>query len=270
MPASQTRAVAGLVAVTVLVLLTGTTAAQITVYTKHTLNLELSSPDPIIRPGGPPVVRGTLTIAPSAEPMPQGSVTIFVDGKAQYASNDPKPAYTWDTTAVADGLHTIRVDVSQGPTTTATTGEVKVVVANQVPIAQTLALVAGQPELNKLHHKKILRESVWFNGREGDLERNATLVQGRVCITANDLVRHIGGQLDWGPPGNLLILSRGDRSIRIVPGSNKIYVNGEERLVVPAPFVKYDRTWIPVKPLCDLLDLVVVWDTYTQRAYVWY
>jgi len=270
MPASQTRAAMGLLVVAILVLLSGTAAAQITVYTKHSLNMDLASPDPIIRPGGPAVVRGTLTISVSAEPMPQGYVSFYVDGRAQYASNDPDPEYTWDTATVADGAHLLRIDVDQGPTTVATTGDVVVRVANQVPIAQTLELVAGQPETVKLHHKKILREAVWFNGREADLERNATIVQGRVCITMNDLVRHIGGQVDWGPPGNLVILSRGDRSIRIVPGSNKVYVNGEERLIVPAPFVKYDRTWIPVKPICDLLDLVVVWDVYTQRAYVWY
>ncbi len=270
MPRLQIRAAVGPLVLAVLVTASGTAAAQIVIYTQNTLNMSVASTEPVIRPGGPPVVRGTLTLSPEAEPMPQGYVTFYLNGTAQYSSNNPEPKYTLDTTELADGPHVLRIDVDSGPTTVGTTGNVVLRVANQVPIAQIMELVAGEPGIVKLHHKKILREVVWFNGREADLERHATIVQGRVCVTLNDLVRHIGGTIEWGPPANLVILKRGDRSLRIVPGSNVIHINGEEQIIVPAPFIKYNRTWVPVKPICDLLDITTVWDIYTDRAYVWF
>ena len=40
---------------------------------------------------------------------------------------------------------------------------------------------------------------VWFNEQEADLEKPALTIDGELYITFVDLVRHLGGVLNWGP-----------------------------------------------------------------------
>ncbi len=234
------------------------------------MKLAVSGGERVRLPDGPLAVRGTIRLAPHAEELP-GNYTIFVvDDRSEYSTNDPMPAMELDTTALSEGPHTVRVDSLDGSRRVASTGDITLEVANQAVLSQLGQAGAGQPAFVKLHHKKILREVVWFNGREGDLEKHGTIRNGHILITLTDLMRHIGGTVDWGPPSTLVLATRGDVTVRVVPGSRTAYVNGQPRSMPVAAFRTANRTWVPVRAMCNFYGVRVDWDYYTDRAYLTY
>jgi uncharacterized Zn-binding protein involved in type VI secretion len=221
-------------------------------------------------PNGTTAVQGTLTLRPRTDTLPGSWTTFLVDGRSAYATNNPQSALQLDTTKLAEGRHTVRVDSMDGNRRVATTGDIALEVANTAVLSQLGQAAPAQPTLIKLHHKKILREIVWFNGREGDLETHGTIRRNRVCITLTDLMRHLGGQVDWGPPGDLILATRKDTTVRVVPGSSTVYVNGQARSMPVAAFRVGNRTYVPIRAMCGFFGVKVDWDTFTDRAYVTY
>lgn len=234
------------------------------------LALAISGGERIPVPGGPTAVQGTLTVRPQTETLPGSWTHFVVDGQSQYSTNNPLPTLSLDTTKLAEGKHTLRIDNMDGDRRVATTGDVVLEVANAAVLSQVGQAAAGQPTLIKLHHKKILREIVWFNGREGDLETHGTIRRGHILITLTDLMRHLGGTVEWGPPGDLILATKGKVSVRVVPGSSTVYVNGKAAKMPVASFRQGNRTYVPIRAMCGFYGVRVDWDYYTDRAYVTY
>ncbi|MGQ9733384.1 MAG: copper amine oxidase N-terminal domain-containing protein [Candidatus Zipacnadales bacterium] len=232
--------------------------------------LGLSGGERVSLPDRPLAVQGTLLVRPRTETPPGSWTTFIVDGQSKYSTNNPLAALELDTTTLPDGLHTIRIDRMDGSRRVATTGDITLEVANAAALSQISQAAPAQPTLLKLHHKKILREIVWFNGREGDLEKHATIRNGHVLITLTDLMRHLGGQVDWGPPDDLILATRGNTTVRVIPGSRTAYVNGVAHTMQTAAFRMGNRTYVPVRSMCRFFGVQVDWDIYTDRAYVTY
>ena len=237
---------------------------------KGELGLSVSGGERIHAPDLPLVVRGKVTLAPRADTLPGNYTTFIVDGQNAYSTNDPTPRLELDTATLAEGRHTVRIDSLDGARRVASTGDVALEIANQAVISALGQAKPAQPSFVKLQHKKILREIVWFNGREGDLECHGTMRGGHVLITLNDLARHIGGTLEWGPPSSLILLTRSGVTVRIIPGSSTAYVNGQPRSMQVAAFKVANRTWVPIRSVCKFFRIQVDWDVYTDRAYVTY
>lgn len=234
------------------------------------MKLAVSGGERLRLPDGPLAVRGTVRLAPHTEELPGGYTMFLVDGRSQYSTNDPVPVMDLDTTTLSEGPHTVRVDSLDGSRRVASTGDITLEVANQAVLSQLGQAAAGQPAFVKLHHKKILREVVWFNGREGDLEKHATIRGGHVFITLTDLMRHIGGTIDWGPPTTLVLATRNDVTVRVEPGSSTAYVNGQPRQMPAAAFRAGNQTWVPVRAVCGFFGVQANWDYYTDRLYITY
>ncbi|MBM3191015.1 MAG: copper amine oxidase N-terminal domain-containing protein [Armatimonadetes bacterium] len=232
--------------------------------------LALSGGRHVSVPGGPTAVQGTVTVRPRVESAPGTWTHFIIDGQSQYSTNNPMPTMSLDTTQLAEGPHTLRIDSMEGDQRVATTGDIVLEVANTAVLSQVGQAAPAQPGFIKLHHKKILREIVWFNGREGDLETHGTMRRGHILITLTDLMRHLGGTVEWGPPSNLILASRNDVSVRVVPGSATAYVNGKAARMPVAAFRQGNRTYVPIRAMCGFFGVRVDWDTYTDRAYVTY
>ncbi len=253
-----------------LLLATAATADEAVLRGDGPTPLALSGGQHVSVPGGPTAVQGTLTVRPRVDAAPGTWTHFLIDGRSQYSTNNPLPTMSLDTTRLAEGPHTLRIDSMDGDQRVATTGDVVLEVANTAVLSQVGQAAPAQPGFLKLHHKKILREIVWFNGREGDLETHGTIRGGHVLITLTDLMRHLGGTVEWGPPGDLILATRNNVSVRVVPGSSTVYVNGKAAHMPVAAFRQGNRTYVPIRAMCGFYGVRVDWDYYTDRAYVTY
>lgn len=204
---------------------------------------------------------------------PADSLTVVtLDGKAVLMSNDARPTLKLDTTKLADGEHRLKVDATGlDGTKLASATDLVLNVANvsgalHEQIAATTS--APAPPFMRLYRKYIPREVVWFNGREGDLEKHGFRKHGQIYLTCTDLFRHIGGSIVWGPTSNWIELHRNDVTVRIIPGSNKVIVNGTPQNLAAPCLRKSDQTYVPVEALCAAMGLNTAWNAEEQRLYV--
>ncbi len=204
---------------------------------------------------------------------PANSTTVIsLDGAPLLISNDPRPTLRLDTTKLAEGEHRLKVDATGlDGTKLASATDLVLNVANlpgalHAQIGATIA--APAPPFMMLYRKYIPREVVWFNGREGDLEKHGFRKSGQIYLTAVDLFRHIGGTIVWGPTQNWIELHRNDITVRIIPGSVTCVVNGTAQNLVGPCVRKANRTYVPVESLCSVLGLPSAWNDEEQRLYV--
>ncbi|NLO72913.1 MAG: copper amine oxidase N-terminal domain-containing protein [candidate division WS1 bacterium] len=201
-----------------------------------------------------------------------GLTLVYLNGQPALVSNDREPRLNLNTRTLPDGQHKLSIETQDVEgVRLASASTILLNVANapgalQEQIAATALKPA--PVFQIIYRRVIPREIVWFNGREGDLERHGFRRSGQIYITAADLFRHIGGTIVWGPTHNWIELHRNDLTIRVIPGSRRVYVNGQARSLA-APALRIDqRTFVPVQSLCEVLGLPTHWNTDEDRLYV--
>lgn len=138
----------------------------------------------------------------------------------------------------------------------------------QVGLAAVSQAATEVPSFGKYYRRSIPREIVWFNGREGDLEKHAIRRGGYIYITLTDLIRHIGGSIVWGPRYSFVQVKRGGLTVRVIPGSSKVIVNGEAQSIRGRTFRMDGRLWVPVRPMAELFGCAAEWNAGLRRLEV--
>jgi hypothetical protein len=232
------------------------------------LALQIAANGPIAKTPTGAGVRGEITVTTADEVKPGLTTTFFVDETARFASSYSRPELRVDTTRLPDGLHQLRVEVSDGARLVMSTGGIPLHIMNQVPAAAMQQARPVEMGLNKVYRKILLREIVWFDNHEADLEKHAFRDHGLVYITLTDLARHVGGSIVWGPEASFIQVERGGTKLRVIPGSARVIVDGRPRsLGGPAVQIE-NRTFVPVRPMLKLLGLNSEWNSGNGRLYV--
>ena len=244
-------------------------ALQITV-TSGTLPVIIQSAAGVLPTDQGVVVSAHVMVKTEA---PADSVTtISLDDKPLLISNDLRPTVRLDTTTLPDGDHRLKVDALglDGVKLASATDLVMAVANTAGPLKEQVAATtaAPAPPFMMLYRQYIPREVVWFNGREGDLEKHGFRAHGQIYLTAVDLFRHLGGTILWGPSDNWIELHRNDLTVRIIPGSPAIVVNGTTQNLGAPCMRKEGQTFVPVQALCAVLGLNTAWNSDEQRLYV--
>ena len=234
-----------------------------------TFALQVCSSAPLMKTEAGAAVSGTIVLSPVEELAAGAASTFYLDDQVKAISALSRPELILDTTKLADGLHELRVDVSDGTRLAFSTGALPLHVVNNT----TLNLLGQtKPEeaagFVKLYRKIILREIVWFNNREADLEKHAFMNGGRVYITLTDLLRHVGGTLIWGPSRSYVLAERNGTKLRFVPGTATVYVNGKRASLGRATSRSDNRLFVPIRPVLRLLGVNTDWNRSNSRAYV--
>jgi len=245
-------------------------AGTLTLTGTGALALQIVGTAPLLATPSGAAVSGTITLTPG-EALHEGlTSTFYVDDQARFASALARPELAIDTTKLSDGIHQVRMDVSDGTRLAFSTGGIPIHVLND----STVNLITGQAEMGgtppfvKLYRKLILREIVWFNNREADLEKHAVVQGGRVYITLTDLLRHVGGTIIWGPEKSYVVAERNSTKLRFVPGSSKVYVNGKAASLGNSTWRADSRLFVPIRPVLALLGVDTDWNRIQGRAYV--
>ena len=93
---------------------------------------------------------------------------------------------------------------------------------------------------------------------------------GRVYITLNDLMRHIGGTIMWGPDPDQMQVKRNAVTVKLLPHSSTVWVNGARMSLGHSTMRIGNRTYVPVRAFCQLFGIDTQWDPVDGRAYVTY
>lgn len=241
--------------------------------TGSVLDVKLVSPEPILPSSGGPLVRGPLQVSPHPIRPVCDRLAFYVDNALKLATDAPSPVYVLDTLALKDGPHSLRIEAERGGRMVLSTGEVEISVANEQGKGVLDAAIEmpeqAAPEFAKLYKMPISTEAVWINGLPADLEHHAFAANSQVYITLTDLLRHIGGRFVWGPSGKYIEVHRNDVTVQITPGKRTVTVNGQPKDLGAPTVVRAGRTWVPLKPTCDLFGIYSEWNGNENRAYVY-
>ncbi len=221
-----------------------------------------------------PELSGLVSIAPVSEQLRQEPMVLYVDGVVRGLTSEAGGRFHLDATALGEGEHALRVDALRGEQLLASTGGISVTVLSAAEAATRQipppTLGDARPAFVKLYRPRVFREIVYFNNREGDLEKHAFVRNGRVYITLTDLMRHIGGTIIWGPDDDDLEVERNGITVRLFPSSRTVYVNGVAQALDRTTLRRQNRTYVPVRPFAALFGIVTEWDFQDDRAYVTY
>jgi hypothetical protein len=237
------------------------------------LDVKITSPTAITMSEAGPVVKGILGIAPSPIKPVCDRLVFYVDDQVKLASTEPSPRLDLDTTALPDGEHTLRLEAEAGGKLVYSSGTIRFQVANKAGSAvagafDRMAENPSAPPYAKTFRAVISQEAIWFNGTEGDLERHAFISKGRMYITLNDLMRHIGGHIVWGPSAKYIDVTRNDTTVHLIPGSSKATVNGRPVDLRMPVTVRDGLTYVPARALCELFGIYIEYNKAERRAYV--
>lgn len=231
--------------------------------------LQITGTAPLMNTDAGALVRGTISLSP-LEALTDGLSSIYyLDDRAVSVSTDPRPRLNVDTAKLSDGVHQVRLDAADGTRLALSTGNLPLHVANDATTNVVLQqATTASPSFVKLRRKLLLREIVFFDKREADLEKHGFMSGGRIYITLTDLMRHIGGTMIWGPSANYLTVEHEGVTVRVIPGSARVYVNGEKQSLGRAAYRKGNRTFVPIRPMLDIFGITVDWNRPTHRAFV--
>lgn len=272
----RTRIVACL---SLLLLVSSAFANTQVVATGTSLDVKLDSAQAISMASAVPTVQGTVTVSPAPLRPACDRMVFLVDGKVALSSIDKEPKLVLDTRKLADGVHAVCLEAQKGGRPVLSTGDVTFRVANkagaevmeatETVAADDAAAEPPSPPYTKLYRASVTHEAVWFNGDPADLERHGYIAGGRMYITLNDLLRHVGGRVIWGPKASYVEVKRNDVTVRVVPGSAVAKVNGVS-VNLGSPVVAHKGlTYVPLRAMCELFQVYVEWSSVEGRAYVY-
>ncbi len=114
--------------------------------------------------------------------------------------------------------------------------------------------------------------TIMFNGSEMQLDTNAYIKDERTMVPLRGVFAAVGATVSWDKESRTAIIAKpnGDdvTFIFLQIGSDKAFVNSEEKqLDAPAEIVN-ERTMVPLRFIMDELGATVEWDETTRTVYI--
>lgn len=250
------------------VALTPALAGTFTFTGPGTFGLQIVSAAPLLSTTSGAAVSGTISLSPTA-PLATGLTSIFyLDSQAKLVSGLSAPELSVDTTKLNNGLHEVRLEVCDGTQLAFSTGSIPLHVMNDSVLNVIRATPADEIPFVKVYRKLLMREIVWFDNREADLEKHAFMNNGEIYITLTDLLRHVGGTIVWGPDQSNVMVERSGVKMRFIPGTARVYINGQKRTLGHNSTRVDSRLFVPLRPVLRLLGINMEWNRIQGRALV--
>lgn len=177
------------------------------------------------------------------------SVTYTIDGN--YAGqSDQMPFTAYVDASKYSGVHTLRA------TATFASGK-------------TLATEAA---LNIGEGSDI---SVEISGDDVSFDQPPVLYHNRTMVPMRKIFEELGATVGWDNSTQTASGRRGDRTVKITVGSNKMYVNSKEVMLDTSAIILSDRTLVPVRAVAEGMGCDVDWDnryslvSITPKVFRW-
>ncbi|MCX5977084.1 MAG: divergent polysaccharide deacetylase family protein [Coprothermobacterota bacterium] len=113
--------------------------------------------------------------------------------------------------------------------------------------------------------------SIVINGLVRPLDSAPFIENGRTWAPLRFVSESLAAQVDWDDATQTITITQRGRRLRIAIGSNELVIQGnlgspqQSWMMDVAPFLRYDRTWAPVRFISEALDAEVTWSE-TNRS----
>ncbi len=108
--------------------------------------------------------------------------------------------------------------------------------------------------------------SVVLNGNMIEFDQPPFIKDGRTLVPLRAIFEALGATVNWEPATQTITATKSETVVTLTIGSDKMYVNGEEKVLdVPACIIN-NRTVVPVRAISESFDCNVSWDSNTQTV----
>ncbi len=104
------------------------------------------------------------------------------------------------------------------------------------------------------------------NGHIIKTDADPYIESGTTFVPVRFVSEAIGADVGWD--GKNVDIKGGGTSIRLTIGSRTAYVNGKSRTLAAKPHIISDRTYIPVRNICEILGAEVKWLDGYRTVYI--
>ena len=177
------------------------------------------------------------------------SVNYHIDGKWYHSSNQIPYICNMNIKNITDGKHTLKISSA---------GQQKEYVfyktGNNIRFG-------SQPDV---------QISVTINDKKVSFDQPPVEKQGRTLVPLRAIFENLGATVNWNDVTQTVTSCKGDISISLTIGSNKLYVNEKEIVLdVPAQLIN-NRTFVPVRAVAEAFKCKVDWDDQNKTVIIKY
>lgn len=120
---------------------------------------------------------------------------------------------------------------------------------------------------------KIGEREIWNDGEKTTMDTSPFIISGRTFVPIRFVSESLGGTVLWdGEERKVTIILNGE-TIEMWIGKNYAYVNGQSELIDSknpdiTPFIKDDRTFVPLRFVSESLGMKVIWIGDFQEIFI--
>lgn len=175
------------------------------------------------------------------------SVNYHIDSKWYHSSNQIPYICNMNIKNISDGKHTLTIS-SMGQ--------------------QKEYIFYKKGNYIKFGAQPQVEISVTINGKKVNFDQPPVEKNGRTLVPLRAIFENLGATVNWNDVTQTVTSTKGDISIKLTIGSNKLYVNEKEIVLdVPAQLIN-SRTFVPVRAVAEAFKCNVDWDDQNKTVII--
>lgn len=102
--------------------------------------------------------------------------------------------------------------------------------------------------------------TVTVDGEAVVFDAQPEMVNERTMVPMRAIFEKLGAKVSWDQPTQTVTAVTADKTVIATVGEMSMFVNGEEKVMDVAPYIKEERTYVPARFVSEALDCKVDWD----------
>lgn len=102
--------------------------------------------------------------------------------------------------------------------------------------------------------------TVTVDGEAVVFDAQPEMVNERTMVPMRAIFEKLGAEVSWDQPTQTVTAVTADKTVIATVGEMSMFVNGEEKVMDVAPYIKEERTYVPARFVSEALDCKVDWD----------
>ncbi len=144
---------------------------------------------------------------------------------------------------------------------------------NNVEFIEGKAYIGGHQGLFEYDYKKYWeflesKITVLMDDREISFSVMPEIIEGRTMVPMRELFEMLGATLNWDGETRTVTAHKGTNSVKLQIDNLTVNMNGEEKQMEAAPYIKNSRTMVPLRFASEALGIRVGWDNASRTIYL--